>query len=83
MIARRAAIPSGIVARSFTALYRVGVPLHRAERAYKRWRAGRPHEPCKYGREQAYAIECKCEGCIETLCFLYFDHVAARFGVTA
>ena len=78
----RPSIPTGMVAAALTALYRVGVPLHRSERAYKRWRAGRAAERCRYGTDQALAVECKCEGCIESLCFLYFDQVAARFGVT-
>ena len=61
-------------------LTRYRVPRPRAVRAYRRWRAGEPAEPCVYGKEQAIAVDCHCEGCIQKLCFLFFDQVAKRFG---
>lgn len=74
-------IPPDILAKAFHSLYRVNVPQPRAERAYRRWRKRLAAAPCKYGRDAIMAVQCNCEGCIEKLCFLYFDQVLKRFGV--
>jgi hypothetical protein len=79
----RRTIPPDIIGKAMHALYRVRVPRAKAERAWKSWRAGGPLTPCKYGKEQAIAADCTCEGCIEKLCWFYFDQVSTKFGVDA
>ena len=79
----RLAIPPDIVSKMFQSLYQVRVPFAVSDRAYKRWKHGRPATPCRFGsmKQQARALDCTCEGCIEKLCYLYFDQVVAKFGV--
>lgn len=77
----RLVIPPAIVAKAMQSLRQIAGMSHPlAERAYRRWEAGEKAEPCKYGREQFQATDCKCEGCREKLAFFYFDQVALKFG---
>jgi hypothetical protein len=56
-----------------------GVKRQVAVTAYLKWQHGADAEGCKYGIEQGVALDCTCVGCIERLCFVYFDQVAAKF----
>jgi hypothetical protein len=73
-------VPRLVVAKAIGVLGKFNVSHALRERAYRRWRAGHPAEPCVYGKEQPIAVDCNCEGCIEKLCFFYFDQMATAFG---
>jgi hypothetical protein len=67
---------------AFRAIYRrSGLPMQQIEDAYERWEAGVSPLPCKFGPvEQRKAFECRCPGCMQALCFTFFDMTAATFG---
>ena len=74
------AIAKELVKPAIEAVVATGAaPWLRVERAYLRWCRRAKPAPCKFGREQAIAIECRCEGCVEALCHFYFDQVAQKF----
>jgi hypothetical protein len=65
---------------AFRAIYQRGVRWSLIEEAYERWEAGAKAIPCIYGeREQKYAVDCKCDGCLCSLCFFFFDQALTRF----
>lgn len=47
--------------------------------AYQKWQRSAPPDPCRYGAEKPIALECTCRGCVESLCFFFFDQVANKF----
>lgn len=52
---------------------------------YRKWKAGAAVVACVYGKEKPIAIDCVCDGCIESLCYLFFDTVqnkVALIGLT-
>lgn len=79
----RRKIAPDIKHNAIEALVGVRVSRQAATRAWGRWRNAYPAERCKFGAEQAIAVDCDCPGCIEKLCFLYFDQVATTFGLGA
>lgn len=55
------------------AIYRRGIRWEWITVAYQKWQHSASAEPCRYGREAPVALECRCRGCTERLCFLMFD----------
>lgn len=72
-------IPEPLYTMAVNACREQGVRGHVVHLAYKKWTSGARPEGCKYGHEQGIAHDCTCVGCIESLCFLFFDQVAAKF----
>lgn len=72
-----------VLVEAYRALYRAGIPFAVSERAYRRWWRGLHAEMCRFGVKDAkFAVDCMCPGCVEKLCFFYFDQVRRKFGVT-
>lgn len=73
-------LPATLLPRAIDAVRMAsGQSWARVEAAYERWQRGLPADPCRYGKEKPVAIECRCNGCFQSLAFLYFDQVAAKF----
>ena len=71
--------PDGIKEKAYKMLAGKNVSFPVADRAYRRWRADHPAEPCIYGADQAIAVDCSCPGCIEKLLFMLYDWVTLQF----
>jgi hypothetical protein len=66
-------------ARAFEAARAQGIRLKLLEESYTRWSTGAPPVPCIYGpREQARALDCRCDGCLMRLAAFYFDSILHR-----
>ncbi len=75
----RREIPGVLLIPAIDAVRAQGVRGSVVRRAYRKWREEVGAEGCRYESEQAIAVDCTCVGCIERLCFVYFDQVAAKF----
>lgn len=72
-------IPAYLMPQVIDTLLAQGVSRATIDRSYRKWQAGLMADPCKYGRERAIALDCRCEGCTEVLCDLFYAQVAAKF----
>lgn len=68
-------LPARLREESLRALYRQGLRWNVVESAFAKWSAHAGADPCRYGKEGPIALDCRCPGCIDRLCFLYFDQV--------
>lgn len=54
-----------------------GLSIDQLKMIFRKWRAAASAAECIWGDDRALAIDCTCPGCLERLCFLYFDQVPA------
>lgn len=75
-------LPPAIATQAMKSLWEIsGIRSDISLRAYRRWNAGALPERCKYGKEQAIALDCRCAGCLEKMIYFYLDQAATKFGV--